>query len=73
MACHNINPSKDGSIGPAIQGSSQTLLEAKVLAGKYPPGHSAKRKTLAMPLYSYLKADIRHLAAYLAGDLSTPG
>jgi len=72
VACHNIDPSKDGSLGPAIQGSSQTLLEAKVLTGKYPPGHNPKRKTLVMPLHSYLKPDIRHLEAYLATDSGKP-
>jgi mono/diheme cytochrome c family protein len=72
VACHNIDPSKDGSIGPAIKGASQVLLEAKVLTGKYPPGHSPKRKTLSMPLYSYLKSDIRHLEAYLATDSGKP-
>jgi len=72
VVCHNIDPSKDGSLGPAIQGSSEILLQAKVLTGKYPPGHSPKRKTLSMPLYSYLKSDIRHLEAYLATDSGKP-
>ena len=48
------------------------LLEAKVLTGKYPPGHTPKQKTQAMPLYSYLKSEIRHLEAYLATDSGKP-
>lgn len=64
-SCHNGDPSKDGSIGPAIQGSSQALLEAKVLYGKYPPGTIPKRKSISMPNYSYLKSEVPHLAAFL--------
>lgn len=64
-ACHNADPSKDGSIGPAVKGSSQALLEAKVLYGKYPPGTIPKRKSIAMPNYSYLKSELPHLAAFL--------
>lgn len=72
VVCHNIDPSKDGSIGPAVHGSSESLLQAKVITGRYPPGYGAKRKTLSMPLYSYLKSDIRHLAAFLAAESDKP-
>lgn len=64
-ACHNADPSADGTIGPAIKGSSQALLEAKVLDGKYPPGYVPRRKTISMPNYSYLKSEVPHLAAFL--------
>lgn len=63
--CHNADPSRDGSSGPPIKGSSQALLEAKVLYGKYPSGHIPKRKGISMSNYYYLKLEIPHLAAFL--------
>ncbi len=67
-ACHNNDPSKDGSIGPAVKGSSRELVEARVLRGAYPPGYTPKRKTVAMPPYPYLKSAIPDLAAFLASS-----
>ena len=68
-ACHNSNdPSKDGPIGPAIQGSSQALLEAKVFRGGYPPGYKPKRKTAVMPAQPDLKSGIPDLAAFLGAN-----
>jgi mono/diheme cytochrome c family protein len=64
-ACHNSDPSKDGSVAPAIKGSSQALLEARVLRASYPPGYTPKRKTSLMPAQPYLKSAIPDLAAYL--------
>jgi mono/diheme cytochrome c family protein len=65
-ACHNTDPSKDGSLGPAIQGSSQELLEAKVLRAAYPPSYTPKRKTSSMPAFPNLKSAIPNLAAYIS-------
>lgn len=65
VACHNSDPSKDGSVGPAIKGSSQALLEARLLRASYPPGYAPKRKTSLMPAQPYLKSAIPDLAAYL--------
>ncbi len=31
VACHNNDPSRDGPIGPALKGSAQELIEARVL------------------------------------------
>ena len=68
-ACHNSSdPSKDGPIGPAIKGSSQALLEARILTARYPPGYTPKRKTAAMPPQSYLKSAIPDLAAFLGSS-----
>lgn len=66
VACHNNDPSKDGSIGPAIAGSSKELLEARVLSTSYPPNYKAKRPTKVMPQFPFLKEEIPYLAAYLA-------
>jgi len=66
VACHNNDPSKDGSIGPAIAGSSKELLEARVLATSYPTNYKPKRPTKVMPQFPFLKEEIPYLAAYLA-------
>ena len=65
-ACHSPDPSKDGPVGPAIKGSSQALIEARVMRASYPPGYTPKRKTSLMPAQPYLKSAIPHLAAFLA-------
>ena len=64
-ACHSSDPSKDGPIGPAIKGSSQALIEARVLRATYPPGYTPKRKTSVMPAQPYLKSTLPDLAAFL--------
>lgn len=63
--CHNQDPTKDGSIGPAIAGSPRELVEARVLRAEYPPGYTPKRDTKLMPAQPFLKADVPALAAYL--------
>ena len=65
IACHNIDPAKDGPLGPAVKGSSQELLEAKVLRVSYPPGYAPKRPTALMPPMPKLAAKIPDLAAFL--------
>jgi mono/diheme cytochrome c family protein len=66
IACHNADPTRDGSVGPANAGASQELLEAKLLRGEYPPGYAPKRESMAMPRFENLKDDIPALAAFLA-------
>ena len=70
IACHSADPSQDGTLGPAVAGSSQALLEAKVLHGEYPPGYAPKRRTQAMPSFEFLAPEIPALAAYLDGAKS---
>jgi len=65
VACHNLDPSRDGPIGPALKGSSRELLEYRVLRTEYPPGYKPKRNTKLMPTFPYLKSEIPYLAAYL--------
>jgi mono/diheme cytochrome c family protein len=65
VACHNNDPSRDGPIGPAIQGSSRELLETRVLTTSYPPGYKPKRPTNVMPQFPFLKDEIPNLAEYL--------
>jgi mono/diheme cytochrome c family protein len=68
VACHNNDPAKDGPIGPALKGSSQELLEFRVLRTEYPPGYKPKRDTKVMPTFPFLKTEIPYLTAYLQGD-----
>ena len=65
VVCHNRDPSKDGATGPAIKGSSETLLQFRVLSRSYPPGYVPKRKSSAMIPFPHLKKAIPDLAAYL--------
>ena len=64
-ACHNTDPSRDGSIGPAIKGSPKELIEARVLRASYPPGYTPKRNTKMMPAQPDLQPAIPDLAAFL--------
>lgn len=66
IACHNTDPNKDGSLGPAVAGSSRALLEAKVIHGNYPPGYAPKRSSNAMPAQPHLADQIDALHAYLS-------
>lgn len=68
ISCHNSDPSKEGTQGPPIKGSSEALLEAKIINGQYPPNYTPKRKTQAMPKFPYLKNSVPDLAAYLRSD-----
>lgn len=65
IACHNMDPGKAGAIGPAIKGSSQALIMARVLSATYPKGYKPKRATKMMPPMPHLKANIADLAAFL--------
>ena len=66
MACHHVDPSLEGPLGPAIVGSSRELIEARVLRAEYPTGHQPKRPTAPMTPLPYLEAEIEALSAYLA-------
>jgi mono/diheme cytochrome c family protein len=65
IACHSADPSTPGPVGPEIKGSSQELLEAKLLRGAYPPDYKPKRPTAVMPPQPQVTQDIPALAAYL--------
>ncbi len=65
IACLNPDPARDGVLGPAIKGTSQELLEVKVVRGTYPPGYVPKRPTALMPPQPKLASKIPELAAFL--------
>ncbi len=66
-SCHNVDPSLDGSVGPAILGSSKELIEARVMRAQYPAGYKPKRETHTMVALPHLEKEIPNLAAYLSG------
>jgi mono/diheme cytochrome c family protein len=65
IACHGSDPAKDGSIGPAVSGSSLELLEARLLRATYPEGYTPKRTTNAMVALTHYEPDIPALHVYL--------
>jgi mono/diheme cytochrome c family protein len=66
IACHNVNPSLDGSLGPAIKGSSLELVKARVIHGEYPPGYAPKRNTRIMVKLPLTEENVEAIQAYLA-------
>ena len=65
IACHAMDPSIDGALGPNVAGSSLELLEARVMRGEYPPGYEPKRPSRVMVPLPHLEARLPELAAYL--------
>jgi len=63
--CHGASPTEDGTVGPAIAGSSAALIEAKLVKNEYPPGYQPKRNTKLMAPLPHLAATVPDLAAYL--------
>ena len=63
--CHNVNPTKPGSIGPAISGSSLELITLKTQKRQYPKGYVPKRKTKVMPIVKLTEKEIKSIHSYL--------
>ncbi|HVA82015.1 MAG TPA: cytochrome c [Candidatus Binataceae bacterium] len=67
IICHNADPSLPGTQGPAIAGSSQALVAARVLHLAYPPGYQPKRRTHAMRAFPHMTPQqIGDLTVFLA-------
>ena len=47
-----------GAVGPAVKGSSEDLLRAKVVQGTYPPNYKPQRPTAVMQPMPQLAEDI---------------
>jgi mono/diheme cytochrome c family protein len=67
-SCHNLNPNLNGSIGPAIAGSSRALIAARVLHQSYPAGYKPERASHLMHPLPWLAPEIDDLTAYLAAQ-----
>jgi mono/diheme cytochrome c family protein len=65
IACHNSNPEKDGSVGPAIKGSTLALLKERIHNSSYPPGYKPKRTTKLMPKLPLTDEQISYVEAFL--------
>lgn len=65
IACHNTDPSRDGSLGPAIKGSSLELVQARVMRGEYPPGYAPKRATHIMVKLPLTEEDVEKVHKFL--------
>ena len=64
-SCHGVDPKKDGTLGPAIHGSSLELVIKRVMEAGYPEGYQPKRSTKIMQAMPFLKDDLKALHAYL--------
>jgi len=65
ISCHNVDPSRDGSLGPAIKGSPLELVQARVLRGEYPPGYAPKRTTHIMVKLPLTEEDVAKIHKFL--------
>jgi len=65
QSCHGPDPKKDGSIGPAVWGSSLELLTLRVMKAEYPEGYGSKRTTKLMVPLPHLEKDLPALHLYL--------
>jgi mono/diheme cytochrome c family protein len=64
-SCHSTDPAGNGPVGPAVKGSSRSLLEARLLRGAYPPGYKPKRPSAIMQPMPQLAGSLDDLAVYL--------
>lgn len=65
IACHSADPTKDGTLGPAVKGSPKELVTARVMKAEYPPGYTPKRQTKIMVALPHLEKSIDDLVAFL--------
>ncbi len=64
--CHATDPTKPGTIGPELAGSTRELVVRRVLHGDYPAGYTPKRDTRNMIALPHLAPVVDDIAAYLA-------
>lgn len=68
ISCHNKDPNYNGSVGPAVAGSSYELLKAKVINGTYPPNYTPKRNTSIMPKFDINEMGMESLSLFLGDE-----
>lgn len=66
-ACHNVNPTKQGSIGPELVGASLELITLKTQKREYPKNYVPKRKTRLMPKIPLKTEQIEFIHNYISG------
>lgn len=66
VACHNVDPAKDGPVGPAVRGASRELLDARIVRATYPPNYTPKRDSKVMPARPDLAPSVPDLTAFLS-------
>ena len=64
-ACHNLNPTKPGSIGPELFTTPLDVFRTKVPTGTYPSGYTPKRHTKIMPKFPGLKDKVDLIYNYI--------
>jgi len=65
IACHSVDPTQDGALGPAVSGSSLELLTARIMRSEYPEGYTPKRPSRLMVPLPHLEDRLPELEAYL--------
>ncbi len=66
IACHSALPEQDGSVGPALKGTSFEILKEKIVNGRYPEGYKGKRPISgSMPKFAFTDDQIRSIEAFL--------
>jgi mono/diheme cytochrome c family protein len=63
--CHNVNPTKPGSIGPELFTTPKEVFRTKVITGTYPVNYKPKRKTRIMPKFKNLTTKIDLIYNYI--------
>lgn len=63
--CHNVNPTKQGSIGPELFTTPKEVFKTKVITGTYPTSYTPKRKTRIMPKFKNLTNKIDSIYKYI--------
>lgn len=66
LSCHNSDPTKPGSLGPDIAGTSIEILTIKIKGLPFPSTYVPKRTTHMMPALPFVEKDIPAIHAYLS-------
>lgn len=70
IACHNKDPNKNGSLGPALTGTPLEVFLVKVPEGQtYPAGYTPKRKTKIMKKFPQFKKDVPSIFLWIQSQI----
>lgn len=65
VRCHNVNPTKVGSVGPELFTTPLEVFRTKVPKGLYPSGYTPKRRSKVMPKFSSLTNTVDFIYDYV--------